>query len=462
MRFAWLKQLWLPGSREESEREQDPLILELEQMSQVLDECAAIPELYQQVKVDLVGERRADCGSTGLSGEQAVRAGIVKEKFGFSYRALAFHLNDSESLREFVRLEPGKRVTKSVLNRDIRLISEGSWQKLQDCLKGYALKERIEDGNVVRSDTTATETNIHYPTDSNLLWDCIRVLTRLMAFAKEALPEVKFDYSDHNRRAKKRLYKINNLKSEERRRSEYRDLIRVCDWVRNYASEAKKAVESYNPRDLAEALAIERLAWELPHFLALSEKVTSQTIRRVLNGEQVPAKEKIVSIFEVHSDIIEKGSREKIFGHKINVTSGKSGLILDCMILEGNPPDSSLVDTIITRHKESYGKAPEQIAFDGGFASRSNATIAKQHGVKDVSFSKTNGLEILALVCSEKVFKALIRFRAGIEAGISALKRSYGFTRVFAKGWNAFKTSLQSGVAAFNLTLLARHKLAKA
>ena len=129
------------------------------------------------------------------------------------------------------------------------------------------------------------------------------------------------------------------------------------------------------------------------------------------------------------------------------------------MILQGNPSDTSLVDTIITRHRDSYGSAPEQIAFDGGFASNENAAIAKAHGVKEVAFSKTKGNETLTLTSSEKVFKLLTHFRAGIEAGISALKRSWGFTRVVARGWKAFKTSLLNCVAAFNLTLLARHQL---
>lgn len=425
-------------------------------MSDILDSCQGMTEVLKRVKRDLVGDRRDDCGKTGLTAEQALRAGIVKEKFGFTYRELEFHLSDSISLRDFVRLEPTKGVGKSVLNRDIRLISEKTWEFFNETLKRYAEKEKIEDGNRVRSDTTATETNIHHPTDSSLLYDCVRVLSRLMRQANEQLSGLDIEYRDHNRRAKRRRYKINNTKKAAERRKQYRDLIKVTKWTGEYARVALLKLKNYEATTITDHYVVGNFVLEIEHYLELTDRVLAQAIRRVLNGEKVPAKEKVVSIFEPHTDIIEKGARETIFGHKVCVSSGKSGLILDCMVLEGNPSDTDLVEDVITRHEKSYGKAPRQIVFDGGFASIDNVALASEYAIVDLVFPKKRGIEPS---CSDKVFKMLSRFRAGIEAGISALKRSYGFGRVLAKGWRAFKTSLLNGMAVFNLTLIARHQL---
>jgi IS5 family transposase len=282
-----------------------------------------------------------------------------------------------------------------------------------------------------------------------------------MTQAEEELPGLELEYCDHNRRAKRRLYGINNAKKSEVRRNYYRDLIKVTEGTKDYATAALANIEAYDAPDPVLSAMRGSYIQDIKHFLGLTKQVITQTIRRVLNGEQVPADEKVVSIFEPHTNIIEKGGRETVFGHKVCLTSGKSGLILDCMILKGNPADTSLVSEIIERHKESYGRVPDQIVFDGGFASIDNRDKAKELGVIDVVFSKTKGMLIETLASSQRVFKVLTNFRAGIEAGISALKRAFGFSRVLAKGLNAFKTSLLNGVAAFNLSLLARHNLAR-
>ena len=464
MRFLQINQLWLAPSSQESEvagGAANPVIRELCQMSQILDELPNIEEVYQRIRRDLVGDRRTDCGRTGLTAEQALRAALIKEKLALTWRELEFHLSDSLVLRSFAKLEPTKRVSKSILNRDVRLISEETWQFFNEGMKQYAAQTGMEDGACLRSDTTATETNIHHPTDSRLLCDCIRVLTRLMQRAADGLG-VALEYCDHNRRAAKRLYSIHNAKNDDVRRGHYRDLIRVAEWTRDYAKMALAVVQAHVSLDLSEGLLRDAIVEEIQHYLPLTEKVLSQTIRRVLNGENVPAAEKVVSIFEPHTDIIEKGCRDTIFGHKVCIGSGKSGLILDCIVLEGNPADSTLVNDILQRHRESYGAPPEQIVFDGGFSSAANAAHVKEQGVRDAVFAKRKGFDPLEYVSSMKVLKALMHFRAGIEAGISVLKRAYGMTRVFAKGWRAFKTSLLNGVAAFNLTLIARYQLQRA
>jgi IS5 family transposase len=201
------------------------------------------------------------------------------------------------------------------------------------------------------------------------------------------------------------------------------------------------------------------LIQDLKHYIALTERVINQTERRVIKGEKVPAAEKVFSIFEEHTDIIIKDKREEHYGHKICLTGGASNLILDCKILEGNPADSTLVKDMIERQQAIYGRPPLKAAFDGGFASETNLKIALSAGVKDVCFSKKRGLEVEDMCRSEYVYNRLRRFRAGIESGISWLKRSFGLTRCAWKGFESFKSYVLSAIVGANLLTIARKQL---
>ena len=155
----------------------------------------------------------------------------------------------------------------------------------------------------------------------------------------------------------------------------------------------------------------------------------TQTRRRVFDGEAVPASEKVVSLFEPHADIIVKGGREVQYGHKINLATGRSGLILDVVVETGNPADAERFLPMLERHIASHGQPPRQIAGDGGYASAANVTQAKALGVSDVAFHKKGQLGIEAMVKSRWVYRKLRNFRAGIEANISCLKRAFGLAR---------------------------------
>jgi len=170
----------------------------------------------------------------------------------------------------------------------------------------------------------------------------------------------------------------------------------------------------------------------------------------------VPATQKIVSIFEEHTDIIVKGSRDVQYGHKLNLSTGRSGLILDVVIEEGNPADADCFVPMLERHIEQYGKAPRQTAADGGYASIENLREAKQRAVEDVVFHKKRGLKIEDMAKSPWVYRKLRNFRAGIEAGISTMKRAYGWGRCTWKGLQHFKAYVWSSVVAHNLALFGR------
>ena len=198
------------------------------------------------------------------------------------------------------------------------------------------------------------------------------------------------------------------------------------------------------------------LAQDLAHYRDLLEQVIQQTQRRVLQGEKVPADEKVVSIFEEHTDIIEKGARESLFGHKLYLSVGKSSLILDAVVIKGNPADSQQVEPLLERQCDLYGRYPRQASFDGGFASSDNLKWAKGRGVKDVAFAKKCGLTIENMVRSSWVYQQLRRFRAGIEGCISTAKRVFGLTRCLWKGWAHFQRYVHLSVLSYNLVVLAR------
>jgi IS5 family transposase len=151
-----------------------------------------------------------------------------------------------------------------------------------------------------------------------------------------------------------------------------------------------------------------------------------------------------------------KGSRDVDYGHKLNLTTGKSGLMLDLVIEAGNPADRERLLPMLKRHIALYGKAPRQAAADGGFASRDNLAQAKACGVRDMAFHKKSGLKIEDMVKSHWIYRKLRNFRAGIEAGISCLKRAYGLARCTWRGLDHFKAYVWSSVVAYNLALLAR------
>lgn len=186
------------------------------------------------------------------------------------------------------------------------------------------------------------------------------------------------------------------------------------------------------------------------------ERLISQTERRVLAGEAVPAGEKLVSLFETHADIIVKGGRDVHYGHKINLATGRSGLILDVVVEAGNPADAERFLPMLERHIARLGTPPRQAASDGGYASLDNLSQAKALGVHDVAFHKKRGLSIDTMVKSRWVYRKLRNFRAGIEANISCLKRAYGLTRCTWRGLAHFKACVWSSVVAYNLTLCAR------
>ena len=293
------------------------------------------------------------------------------------------------------------------------------------------------------------ETNIHHPTDSSLLYDGVALIARLLGEARDLCGYA--TWSDHSKRAKRRMLAVQNAGTRAKRLEAYRDLLKVAKKTLGYGEGALEA--------LTRADGATKLRGKLEEAVLWLRAVIDQTERRVLRGGSVPAEEKIVSFFEPHTDIIVKDRRETHYGHKVTLTGGASGLILDLVIESGNPADSTRAVPMLERQATIFGRVPRQASFDGGYASKANLAAAKALGVQDACFSKKRGLEISEMVRSTWVYRRLRNFRAGVEGMISYLKRAFNLDRCTWKGHLSFGSYVWASVVSANLLTLARHLL---
>jgi IS5 family transposase len=433
---------------------------ELETMSAIID---SLPHVNALVLQDLRRASRLsgnDVGCGGMSAEQVLRAAVVKQMNQFSYRELAFHITDSRSYRTFCRLGITETPpSRSTLAANIKALRPQTLEKINRELVFAASKAKIEKGKKVRVDCTVVESNIHPPTDSGLLNDCVRVLTRLMGRAQELLGRDVAVFPNRTRRAKRRWLGVLNAKDKNQRQKHYRDLLKVTEETQRSALRIKKILDGSESLSSVDRVVADAVSKELARVSELTHKVKDQTHRRVIGGEKVPAEDKIVSIFEDHTDIIRKDRRETLYGHKVCLTGGASSMILDCVVLEGNPADSTLAEMMIERQIELYNQAPRQVAFDGAFSSKPNLEAIKDKNVEDVAFTKSKGLEVKDMVKSSWVYRSLRRFRNGIEGVISFLKRVFGLDRCTWRSLDSFKSYVWGSIVAFNLLVMARHLL---
>jgi IS5 family transposase len=440
-----------------------PRAREYEGISRILD---ANPILSEMVLQDITGGvSKRQTGAEGMTADQVLRAAIIKQIEEliikqieeFSYDDLSFHIIDSRCYRTFCRIGlTDKGFKKSALNSNIKAISAETWEAINRILAAWGEEQGIEKGREVRIDCTVTGSNIHEPTDSSLLWDGVRVLSRMLSQAKEIFGDLSFPFTDHRKRAKRRMLGVMNAKNDKVRQEQYADLLKVAHKAVRYVRGAVPLLEQYRCPSVQQALLAEGLAEGLSHYMELTLRLIDQTERRVLHGESVPASEKLVSIFEPHTDIIIKDRRDIYYGHKVCLSSTLSNFITDCLIPDGNPADTTLSDQMLDRQEQIYGRYPLKVALDGGFASRDNLGSAKSKGIKDVCFAKGRGLEVQEMCRSTYVYKRLRRFRAGIESGISWLKRCFGFARCTWKGLASFKSYVWASIVSANLLTLAR------
>lgn len=418
----------------------------LEKLSRLLDEQ---PELVKLLEGDLIRDDALPTGRKGLSVESVLRCLLLKQITGVSYDKLAFHLADSQSYRTFARLDRDCYPSKSTLCTNLRRLRPETLKVVFDQLAVNTFNDGVVDNQSMRLDSTVVKSNIAAPSDSRLLNDGVRVLSRLFEKARERTG-VKLRLTDYRKPSRQLSAAIFYGKKAEKDRL-YRDLLPLAKRV---VAQSDRAI------DQVKLNSVSPLSWlwidEVRHYRALLNKVIDQTERRVIRGGKVPAKDKIVSLFEPHTDIIIKANRGVEYGHKINLSTDKHGLITTLMIEDGNPKDSDRFIPLLKEYRRLYDCVPKSTIADGCYASHHNVDTGKKLGVKQVAFHRKNGITLSAMGVKEKTLKKLRNFRAGVEANISELKRVFGAGKAMWKGEDGFMAFVWSSVIGYNLTHLVR------
>ena len=421
---------------------------QLRRLSEILDAHASM--ILPLIEGDLLDQSTRQVGRCGLSVESVFRCLLLKQMLQISYDDLAFHLSDSMSYQTFARITDCNSPKRSSLQATIRQIKAETLEKVFQALSLKHLDNGHFTLEKIRIDSTVVKSHIANPSDSQLLNDGVRVLSRLLSKSRESTG-VKIRFTDKRKESKSLSYRIFNAKKAEKNRL-YSKLLQTVDVVLKQVERALKRIKS-------EGTDSERQTnWtdQIEHYRDLLLKVVDQTKRRIIGHENVPSSKKIVSLFEEHTDIIVKGFRDVQYGHKINLSSDSNGFITYLAIEKGNPNDAERFISVIDGHLSTFGKAPSATVCDGCYASLDNIENAKARGVKRVVFHKKCGLSYLKMGVKKKTFEQLKNFRAGVEGNISELKRVFGVSKAIWKGLDGFKAFVWSSVISYNLIRLAR------
>ena len=381
-------------------------------------------EMIEQVRCDLTrGLKNAETGRNGLTPQQILRSLVLMRVKNWDYRELRERIADGCTLRQFADFYCLPVPRHDAFHRGFNRLTPETLKAINDLVVKAAVELGLEDGQKLRVDTTVVQTDIHHPTDNTLLWDVVRVVTRLIGRLAAALerPRIK-GFRDRTRSARRRMQEVQRMTTRQRQEQQtgtYRELIGIAQEVVESARTALRQTSKARGRDMIAELAIAETRKEIEHFCDLGDRVIDQSRRRVLNGEQVPTAEKIYSIFEPHTDLIKRGKVQTPieFGHKVFLAESARGLITQYDVLDGNPVDEQHVVVSLERHKQTFGDVPELYGSDRGFFSERNVTSCKQQGVEVVCIPQRGGTKTPEREAYEKSreFKDGQRFRAGIE-----------------------------------------------
>jgi transposase, IS5 family len=404
------------------------------------------PEIVTEVGKDVLklvknnGKGRQDSPSV----ETVLRAAIYLTIEKLTYRDLEKHMCDSKVCFHFLRLEEGHYYSFSVMQKFISAIKEETILHIIKSVNKLAMSEGVEDGKTLSSDTTNIQTDVHYPTNNALIYDCIKTAQRL-------LKKIKKDKSDQDRldkmqkKAKELNYKINNTKKDDQQQLFF-DYMTILSML---ITESKEAVKRYP--------AIKPVV-KLSNFLASFDKVFNMSFKHQILCQQVPNADKLFSIFEPHTSILVKGQRKIEFGHKMLITRGKSNLILDFKVFEDVPADSNLLLPSIDRIIQDYNVQPTDTSNDGGFVSKANIEGCKDKGLLNIVFTKiTKSLKNISQ--SPEIERELKIWRGTTEAVISNLKRGFDIQRVLWQGFEKFCAKIAWSVLGYNLRVMTNRLL---
>jgi transposase, IS5 family len=438
------------------------LSMELDPVLTQLDQLLDDDRLFQALKADLAKRhpRTLIDGRPATPVEVILRMLVVKHLYGWSYEATEQWVSDSLVLRQFCRLYAERSPDDTTLIRWANLIQPSTLHDLLDHVLELARQRKVTRGRKLRVDGTVVETTIHHPTDSTLLGDGVRVLSRIVGHAKQVLTDVAGlahplfrDRTRSSKRIVKHILDTVRQRGEAAdtlRQTAYRHLIRITTAMVDQARQVRAALQERATRE-ARTL-VETLDQMLPRVV----QVIDQSRRRVLLGEQVPAREKIVSLFEPHTAIIRKDPHTS-FGRLIWLSEVDGSLISHYAVLSGNPSEAQQVVPSVDHHLEQFTKPPRVLAGDRGTHSARGERYAQEHGIKQVVIpepgrksSERQRYE------AQRWFKRGRRWRAGIEGRISVLKRRYGLSRCRYHGEDGMERWVGWGVIAHDLRVIGQ------
>jgi IS5 family transposase len=388
---------------------------------------------------------------------------IVKHLYDWSYQHTEQWVADSLVLRQFCRVYTERVPDDTTLIRWANCIQAATLHALLDHVLDLARQAKVTRGRKLRIDGTVVETNIHHPTDSSLLNDGVRVLSRTIRRAKQLLGDAtdlgRAALRDRTRSAKRQAKRIEEAirkrgeQADAMRQRAYRHLIRITQAIVDQAGQVRAALTDQASR------SAHKLAETLAELLPRVEQVIDQTRRRVLHGEQVSASEKIVSLFEPHTAIIRKDTRANhtSFGRLIFLDEVDGGLISRYAVLDGNPPEAGQVVPSVDHHVERFKKPPHLLSGDRGTHSARGERYAQSQGVKQVVLPKP-GTKSPARLAHERQrwFRLGRNWRAGIEGRISGLKRRHGLARCRYHGDDGMERWVGWGVITHDLYKIAQ------
>jgi len=419
-------------------------------------------QLYRLIRDDLSKRypKTTETGRRSTPVEVVLRMLVVRRLYGYSYAETERVVRDSLSLRQFCRVYLNDVPDEKTLIRWANVIQAKTLEKFNERIMQLAVERKVTKGRKLRTDGTVVESNIRAPSDSRLLADGVRVLARTVVRARALLQQkVQEPFEDFTQEAKQRARQIGETlrkKTEAAKtagRQHYQELLEMTRKTIESARHVQKRL--HQPRDQK----AKRLEQILETFLPRTEQVIDQTTRRILRGEQVPASEKIVSLFEAHSDIICRGkeSRPVEYGHKIWLNEVEGGLVSHYRILDGNPSDEEQWKPSLQAHLKTFHQPPQQASGDRGLYSEPNEQLAHDLGVKKVILPQPGYRSTARLKHEHKAWFVKGRhWHAGVEGRISVLKRAHDLGRCLAHGLTRFHCWVGWSVIAGNLAVLGR------
>ncbi len=434
-----------------------------------VDKLLADPELVGLVRKCLAGRHPASArtGRTGMAPDRVLRCCVLKHLKGWSFRELERELRSNLIYRRFTRFDAEVTPDFSTFSRVFAVVSPAVTEQIHRRVVGVAREQGVARGRKLRVDTTVVESNIHYPTDSTLLGDGIRVLSRGLARIAGECQRGSVGVVNHGRAVKHRLLEISRAAksltkaSRQRMRDSYQQLVTLTRGVVRQATDVVQRVAAGRLKVVGDVLRVDAYAGELRHYLPLVEQVITQTKARVWGGNRHVAG-KILSLFEPHTQVIRKGKAHKPneFGRLVRVDEVEHGIVSGYHVLAGNAADTNSFVPALDHHQACFGHAPHLATADRGFFSAQNECEAEARGVAKVALPARGRLSrTRAARQKQRWFRRALRWRAGCEATISTLKHPFSMVRATYKGEPGFQRYVGWSVITKNLCAIARWQM---